>query len=283
MILVNKLSFSYQKNAEFIKDLSFEVNQGEIFGFLGPSGAGKSTLQKILTGIITNYQGNVLVDGEEVKKHNSDFYEKIGIVFEFPTLYAKFTAIENMKFFASLYKKPTLNSIELLNKVGLKEYANMRVSDFSKGMKTRLNFIKSLLHQPQILFLDEPTSGLDPVNSRIIKNIILEQKKKGTTILITTHNMYLATELCDRVAFIVDGKIKALDSPKNLIMKAKKSIIKYSYIDGNRQCEKETPLNETSSDTTLSKAINENLLISIHSIEPTLEDIFVEITGRCLD
>ncbi|KRQ87841.1 Fluoroquinolones export ATP-binding protein [Caloramator mitchellensis] len=283
MIEVNKLNFSYQKNKEFIKDMTFNVDKGEIFGFLGPSGAGKSTLQKILTGTIKDYEGNVKVDGEEVKNHKTEFYEKIGVVFEFPTLYAKFTALENMNYFASLYKNSRIDSIELLNMVGLKEFDNKKVSEFSKGMKTRLNFVKSLSHQPKILFLDEPTTGLDPANSRLIKDIILEQKKLGKTILITTHNMYLATEICDRVAFIVDGKIKALDSPKNLIMKSKKSVLRYSYCDGNIQYEKQTPLNETSNDKSLIRAINENLLVSIHSVEPTLEDIFIEMTGRCLD
>lgn len=217
MIRVQKLRFSYTEHP-FIENVSFDVKKGEIFGFLGPSGAGKSTLQKILTGLLTNYQGSVIVNEIEVKNHNNDFYEHIGVDFEFPSLYEKLTARENLRFFASLYKK-SLDINELLQRVGLLQDADKRVAEFSKGMKSRLNFIKALLHDPILLFLDEPTSGLDPSNARRMKDIILQQKSMGKTVVLTTHNMYDATELCDRVAFIVDGSLKALDTPRNLIMK----------------------------------------------------------------
>ena len=216
MIIVNNVDFSYTQQP-FIREVSFEVGKGEILGFLGPSGAGKSTLQKILTGILTDYTGSVVVDGIEVKNHKSSFYENIGVDFEFPSLYEKFTATENLQFFGSLYSKALIPIPTLLNMVGLSQDANKKVSDFSKGMKSRLNFIKALIHQPDILFLDEPTSGLDPSNARIMKDIIMNLKNEGKTIILTTHNMNDAAELCDRVAFIVDGQIKALDTPHNLI------------------------------------------------------------------
>ena len=187
MISVKGLSFSYT-SSPFIENMSFEVRKGEIFGFLGPSGAGKSTLQKILTGLLTNYRGSVKVNGIEVKNRDRSFYEEIGIDFEFPSLYEKLTARENLRFFASLYKK-SLDIHELLKSVGLLQDADKRVADFSKGMKTRLNFIKALLHDPQLLFLDEPTSGLDPSNARLVKDIILQQKAMGKSIVLTTHNM----------------------------------------------------------------------------------------------
>ncbi len=280
MIQVQDLQFSYSKQP-FIENMSFDVQSGEIFGFLGPSGAGKSTLQKILTGLLTTYRGSVQLNGTEVKHHDNSFYESIGVDFEFPSLYEKLTARENLRFFASLYKKHQAVD-PLLESVGLINDANKKVSDFSKGMKSRLNFIKALLHDPALLFLDEPTSGLDPSNAKRMKDIILQEKAKGKTILLTTHNMYDATELCDRVAFIVDGKLRALDTPRNLIMSKGASRIRYTYAVNGQQEEAEIPLNQTGGDDVLQRLIRENRLLSIHSSEPTLNDIFVELTGRRL-
>ncbi|NCA93143.1 ABC transporter ATP-binding protein [bacterium] len=280
MIQVKSLAFSYT-NKPYMENITFTVNRGEIFGFLGPSGAGKSTLQKILTGLLTGYTGNVLVNGGEVKKHGENFYENIGVDFEFPSLYEKLTARENLSFFASLYKKH--GDIDtLLSSVGLYQDANKKVADFSKGMKSSLNFIKAILHDPEILFLDEPTSGLDPSNARIVKNIIRSKKENGKTIILTTHNMYDATELCDRVAFIVDGEIRALDTPHNLIMSKGAAKIEYTYLENGKEKKAETPLGKVSMDAMLSRLIAGNKLLSIHSSEPTLNDIFVDITGRQL-
>ncbi len=280
MIRGQDLQFSYTKHP-FIADMSFDVQNGEIFGFLGPSGAGKSTLQKILTGLLTTYTGSVLVNGMEAKRRDNSFYEKIGVDFEFPSLYEKLTARENLRFFASLYKNH--QAIDpLLESVGLLPDADKKVLDFSKGMKARLNFIKALIHDPELLFLDEPTSGLDPSNARRMKDIILREKEKGKTILLTTHNMYDATELCDRVAFIVDGKLQALDTPRNLIMSRGASTVWYTYALNGREEQAEIPLNRTGQDDTLQRLVRENRLLSIHSGEPTLNDIFVELTGRRL-
>ncbi|WP_131038657.1 ABC transporter ATP-binding protein [Clostridioides difficile] len=276
MIKVDDLSFSYT-DRDFLQNINFEVGKGEILGFLGPSGAGKSTLQKILIGMITNYGGSVIVNGVESKRHSNKFYENIGVDFEFPSLYEKLTAIENLKYFGSLYSKKLLS----IKSVGLENESNKRVSEYSKGMKSRLNFIKALLHNPDILFLDEPTSGLDPSNSKVMKDIILSEKSKGKTIILTTHNMLDATELCDRVAFIVNGKISALDTPHNLIMSKGAIKVRYTYFD-NGEKTSECFLNNTANDKNLNMLIEKNKLLSIHSSEPTLNDIFIEITGRNL-
>jgi fluoroquinolone transport system ATP-binding protein len=280
MIIVRNLHFSYTKQP-FIEDMSFDVKEGEILGFLGPSGAGKSTLQKILTGLLTNYKGSVKVNGIEVRNRDNSFYEDIGVDFEFPSLYEKLTARENLRFFASLYKR-SLNADALLENVGLLRDADKCVSDFSKGMKSRLNFIKALIHDPKLLFLDEPTSGLDPSNARQMKDIILKLKKTGKTILLTTHNMYDANELCDRVAFIVDGSLRALDTPRNLIMAKGASMIQYTYFRDGKETRREVATNRTGEDELLPKLLKENRLLSIHSSEPTLNDVFMEITGRRL-
>ena len=280
MIQVKDLTFSYTKKP-FIQGMNFEVKKGEIFGFLGPSGAGKSTLQKILLGMLPGYEGTAAVGGVECKKCGSDFYRNIGVDFEYSTMYEKLSARENLEFFSSLYGKKGRTIDELLLAVGLENDADKRVSDFSKGMKSRLNFVKALVHDPELLFLDEPTSGLDPTNSRMMKDLILEEKNKGKTILLTTHNMQDATELCDRVAFIVGGKLFALDSPHNLIMSKGAAKVSYSWIENGEQTGS-CNLDDVSNDKRLQRLIADNRLVSIHSSEPTLNDIFMEITGRTL-
>ena len=280
MIDVKRLYFSYT-DKPFVENVSFHVGRGEIFGFLGPSGAGKSTIQKILTGLNTSYKGSVKVAGTEIREHTNRFYENIGVDFEFSTCYEKFTARQNLTYFASLYEKQPRSIDELLHMVGLENDGDKKVADFSKGMRSRLNFIKALVHDPDILFLDEPTSGLDPTNSRLMKDIILAEKKRGKTIIITTHNMFDATELCDQVAFIVAGKVSALDSPHNLIMSRGATKIHYTYYDKGEKTG-ECLLDRTTEDKLLKSLISENRLLSIHSSEPTLNDIFVDITGRTL-
>ena len=203
--------------------------------------------------------------------------------FEFPSLFEKLTARENMAYFSSLYSGAKRDINELLREVGLLEHADKRVSDFSKGMKSRLNFVKSLIHEPEILFLDEPTSGLDPNNSKIMKDMIRKESKKGKTVIITTHNMSDATELCDRVVFIVDGQMKAIDTPHNFIMQRGAARVSYTYLVEGKERTGSSLLSEVSCDRTLKELIEKNAITSIHSAEPTLSDIFIELTGAQLD
>lgn len=282
MIDVKNLEFSYASQKGFIEDLSFQVPEGEIFGFLGPSGAGKSTLQKILCGILRDYQGSVKVLGSEVKDRGKEFYEKIGVDFEFPNLYGKFSGIDNLKYFTSLYELPSLDPLPLLERVGLGEHGNKKVSEYSKGMKMRLAFVRSILHEPKLLFLDEPTSGLDPSYARILKEMILEQKKMGRTVILTTHNMHDADELCDRVAFIVDGEIKAVGEPA-LLKSGKDAVeVRYTYARPEEIRQGSASLAELHKDPKFMKELTEGRIRSIHSKEPTLEDVFMDVTGRRL-
>lgn len=281
MIKISELSFSYTKRP-FIEDMSFAVNNGEIFGFLGPSGAGKSTLQKILIGLLTGYRGSVKVLCEEVSRHGRDFYRRIGIDFEVPTLYEKLTARQNLEFFSSLYDGETRDVSELLESVDLLRDADKKVSDYSKGMKSRLGFLRSLVNDPEILFLDEPTSGLDPANARLMKDLILAEKAKGKTVILTTHNMQDAQELCDRVAFIVNGQIVALDTPHALIMRRGAARLCYSWLDSGAEQSGECALTDTGNDERLKELIRSGKLLTAHSQEPNLGDIFMEVTGRSL-
>ena len=281
VIHVENVNFSYTKHA-FIQDVSFDVKKGEIFGFLGPSGAGKSTLQKILTGLIADYTRSSSILGVESKHHGNDFYEKIGVDFEFPSLYEKLTARANLAYFSSLYKGKRRDVDGLLQEVGLYHHADKKVKDFSKGMKSRLNFIRALVHDPQVLFLDEPTSGLDPNNAKIMKDMIRKERDQGKTIILTTHNMQDATELCDRVAFIVDGKVKALDTPHNFIMSKGAVKVNYTYLQDGVECSNSSLLSSISEDKVLEHLIKTNQITSIHSEDPTLNDIFIELTGALL-
>lgn len=280
MIEADQLVFSYTKKP-FIEQMSFAVEQGEIFGFLGPSGAGKSTIMKILIGLLAGYHGSVRVNGTEVKKKRRDFYEAIGVDFEFPSLYLKMTGRQNLKFFGSLYQSQQ-DAGELLAKVGLLADGDKLVSEYSKGMKSRLNFIKALIHDPDLLFLDEPTSGLDPVNAKLMKDMIRDEQARGKTIILTTHNMHDAAELCDRVAFIVDGGIKALDCPHNMIMARGAAKLLYTWREDNRELSGSCNLLESGNDRQLADLIRQGALTSIHSTEPTLNEIFIEVTGRTL-
>lgn len=281
VIDVTNVYLKYPSSKEdTIRAISFDVKQGEIFGFLGPSGAGKSTMQKILTGTLRDYRGSVRVFDIEMKHRTSSYYEDIGVDFEFPNFYGKFTAIENLKYFASLYASKTMEPTYLLEKVGLLGDADKKVSSYSKGMKMRLGFVRSLLHDPKLLFLDEPTSGLDPANARIVKDMILEQKKRGKTIILTTHNMHDAQELCDRVAFIVDGTVKALDSPHALRKSNASTNVEYNFLDNGQERQNTCTLSDLFNAQDFQSALKKGTLTSIHSKEQTLEDIFISLTGR---
>ncbi len=283
MIVVENLRFSYPySKKEILKDLNFKVEKGQIFGFLGPSGAGKSTTQRILIGLMKNYDGKAIVMNKEIRDWRGDYYEKIGVSFELPNLYHKLTAIENLNFIRSFYNGPTEEPTKLLKLVGLEDKANIKVSKYSKGMKMRLNFVRSLIHQPQLIFLDEPTSGLDPVSGKRIKEIILQKKEEGKTIFLTTHNMQVAEELCDQVAFIVDGEIKLISSPKQLKLRGARSIVTVEYESRGMILSKEFPLESIGENKQFIKFLQENKVKTMHSHEPTLEDVFIKVTGRGL-
>ena len=283
MISASDLSFSYHKTSNpAIQNLSFEVQQGEIFGFLGPSGAGKSTTQKILIGLLAGYSGSVSVFGQPLKEWRSDYYERIGVSFEFPNHFLKLSAIENLAYFGKLYSKKTIPPEELLGMVNLREDGKIPVGQYSKGMKNRLSVARALLHVPELLFLDEPTSGLDPVNARTIKNLIKAQKNAGATIFLTTHDMAVADELCDRVAFLVEGKIAAVDRPRDLKIRFGQSRVQVESDGTGGTNRHEFPLEGLGENAEFISLLRGGRIQTIHSMEATLEDVFIKITGRGL-
>lgn len=284
MIEVKNLKFNYSKaKKKTLKGLDFSIKEGEIFGFLGPSGAGKSTTQKILIGILKNYEGNVNVMGREIRDWSKDFYEKVGISFELPNLYRKLTALENLDFIRSFYSGKTEDAMKLLEMVGLEDKGNIKVSKYSKGMQMRLNFVRAFIHRPDLIFLDEPTAGLDPVNAKNIKEIILKKKSEGKTIFLTTHNMNVADELCDRVAFIVDGEIVLIDSPEELKIKYGKRNLRVEYYNGgNNASYRDFDLKNIGYNDKFIELLRNKPIKTIHTGEATLEDIFIQTTGRQL-
>ncbi|AEK72056.1 ABC-type transport system, ATPase component, putative multidrug/lipooligosaccharide transporter [Thermococcus sp. 4557] len=271
----------YYGEVRGVEGLSFSVEKGEIYGFLGPNGAGKTTTVKILVKILRDYEGTVKILGKDLREWGKEYYNKIGVSFEFPAVYSKLTARENLGFFASFYRKH-LDPTEVLKMVGLEEKADELVSGFSKGMKKKLDLARALLPDPEILFLDEPLEGLDPASARRIKDLLLEMRESGKTVFLTTHNMYVADELCDRVAFIVDGSIRLVDNPGELKVKMGKRLVKVEYVANGSVAVKEFPLEGIGRNEEFLRVIREHEVRRINTEEPTLEEIFLKVTGRRL-
>lgn len=283
MIQVNELSFTYVGTTKpAVRRLDFEVAPGEIFGFLGPSGSGKTTTQKILNGLLKGYEGRVQVLGKEVSAWGGDYYEHIGVSFELPNHYQKLSGLENLTYFAALYEAATVPAPTLLEMVGLAEDGELLVSQYSKGMKNRLSVARALLHQPDLLFMDEPTAGLDPVNARGIKQLILDQKERGATTFLTTHDMAVAESLCDRVAFIIDGQIHLIDSPRSLKMRYGRAQVKVEFQQNGHLEQELFELAGLGKNERFWKRLQGVGVQTIHSQEATLDDIFIEVTGRRL-
>lgn len=284
VIRVRRLTYTYPKSrAPALKGMDFSVRRGEIFGFLGPSGAGKSTTQKLLIGLLRGHGGEAQVWGRDPLAWGPDYYQRIGVSFELPNHYQKLTALENLQFFASLYDGATLDPMELLDSVGLADHAKTRVGKYSKGMQMRLTFARALINDPELLFLDEPTSGLDPVNARKVKDIILDLKARGRTVFLTTHDMATANELCDRVAFVVDGGIAALDTPAELrIARSQRTVrVEYRGMDGGLATA-DFPMDDLADNPAFRELLRRSHIETIHSREASLDDVFVEVTGRRL-
>ncbi len=279
MFAVKDLRFTYPKNKEeTIKGLSFEIDKGEIFGLLGPSGAGKSTTQKLLIKLLDKYSGAIMYDGTNIAELDESFFEKIGVSFEMPIHFSKMTAMENINFFLKLYEK-NANIEELMKRVGLWEDRDKMVGEYSKGMKIRLNFVRAMLNDPEMLFLDEPTNGLDPTNAMILKDMIREFKKTGGTVFLTSHIMSDVDQLCDRVAFVVDGQIIETDSPRNLKLKYGKRTMKLEYKEKGKTVTKEFPMDKIGLNEKFLELLKTKDIETLHSGETTLEEIFIHVTG----
>jgi len=281
-IMVQGLRYSYG-DLEAVKGISFDVQPGEILGFLGPNGAGKSTTIKMLTGQITPKGGSAQVLGIDVASDNPNLQAQIGVCFEEKNLYLNMSAKENLDFYASLFGIKNPETMEILRRVGLAERAKDRVSTFSKGMRQRMMISRSFINKPKVLFLDEPTDGLDPVTSAQIRQTIKEEAERGAAVLLTTHDMFEADELSDRIAFINQGEIVALDTAENLKLKYGKRSVKIRLRDGESVREEHIGIDDPDASARMAELAASPNLLTIHTEEATLENIFIELTGRGLE
>jgi len=273
----------YYGDVRGIEDLSFKVEESEIFGFLGPNGAGKTTTVKTMVKMIKDYDGEIDIFGKNLKKWGKDYYEKIGISFEYPALYSKLTAIENLEFFKSFYQNNTEDSTELIDLVGLEKRSDQVVGNFSKGMKKKLDIARALVNDPDLIFFDEPIVGLDPGSARKIKDIILSKKEdEKKTVFLTTHNMTVADELCDRVAFIVDGSVRLVGNPKKLKVDRGEKKVKVEYESDGKVKASEYSLQGIGNNQEFMNILKNNTIQRMHTLEPDLEEVFLEVTGERL-
>lgn len=275
MIDVAGLVYRYPRAAAPAVDgLTFRAGRGEIFGFLGPSGAGKSTTQKILIGLLRDFAGSVRVLDRDVREWRQEDYRRVGVSFELPNHYLRLSAIENLRYFGALYGVAA-DPRAVLEEVGLGDDAGKRVGEYSKGMRNRLNLARALLHEPEVLFLDEPTSGLDPATSRRVRDVIRRHRDRGATIFLTTHDMNTADDLCDRVAFLYEGRLRLVDAPRALRLQYGRRAVRVESEDGTVR---EYATGGLADDAAFLAQLRGGIR-TIHTQETTLEEIFIRVTG----
>ena len=264
-----------------VKEISFSVRSGEIFGLLGPNGAGKTTTIRMLTGQIDPTSGSAQVAGCDVVKERTLLKQRIGVVFEDQNLYERLSAQLNLEFSCWLYGLPKQRVDEVLTLVGLRERARDRVSTFSNGMRQRLMIARALLHRPPVLFLDEPGRGLDPISARAIRQTIKQLSQEGVTILLTTHLMDEADQLCQRVAFIVDGHIVANDTPRNLKLAHGQPLLAVTLQSCDHEALEDITLNVDNlhDQQELCQLMTQGRIRALHTHEASLEEVFLAVAG----
>ncbi|AHN20251.1 ABC transporter ATP-binding protein [Lysinibacillus varians] len=262
-----------------LQDVSFTIKKGEIFGFLGPSGSGKTTTIKILTAQTEKTAGDVSLFNRPVSEmKSSQNRQRFGILTDNSGLYTRLSIEENLLLYSSLYQLPTSAVKDALDFVNLYAERKKKISQLSKGMIQRVTLARAIMHKPELLFLDEPTSALDPVNTQHIYNGLRKLNELGTTIFLTTHDMSEAEILCDRVAFLHQGKIRAIGSPKQLKKEFGDETITVELTNGHY----ETIQHGEQDAQKLYDWMQSNAVARLYTNEPTLGDIFMQITGSDL-
>ena len=268
-ILISNLTKKF-KDKTALKEISFSISSGEIFGFLGPSGAGKTTTINLLTGQLPPDEGEVKILGKDCDQLTSDDFLELGIMSDNVGFYDRLSLYDNLLFFAKFHSVEIAYLDHLLKRLKLYDDRFNKAEKLSTGMKQRMLLIRAILHSPKVIFLDEPTSGMDPTLSQIVHELLLEIKNSGATIFLTTHNMDEATKLCDSIALLHEGKIVEQGSPREIIDKySQTDKVKISYFDGREII---VPKEEAY------KYLGENTK-TINTLETSLESIFIQLTG----
>jgi ABC-2 type transport system ATP-binding protein len=280
-IVADQLEYRYG-DLVAVKGISFTVGERKILGFLGPNGAGKTTTFKMLTGQLRPRSGTATLLGMDIARDLDKVHARIGVCFETTNLYEQMSAVENLDLFARIFRVPDFSADALLDRVGLTGRGRDRVATYSKGMKQRLMIARAIVNQPDILFLDEPTAGLDPASSERIREVILEERARGASVFLTTHDMVEADKLSDAVAFMNAGEIAAMDTPLNLKRRYGRRALKVTVAAGDDLAEKEITLDEPGTADAVRDLFARENVITVHSEEATLEDIFIRLTGRGL-
>ena len=277
-IEVENLSRSFN-SLRAVDNISFSVDAGEIFGFLGHNGAGKTTTIRMLSGQLLPSSGRGRVADCDIVAEQQRLKPLIGVVSEHQNLYERMTGRENLEFAARLYGIDIQRIDAALEQVDLLDRAKDKVQNYSNGMKQRLLIARSILHGPRIVFLDEPTRGLDPVVGREIRRLIVDMSKQGVTIFLTTHYMEEADQLCNRVAFLSEGRIVALDTPDNLKTAHGQQEVNVTLANG--ECVR-LALDGEDAGRELQQLLSNGYVKTLHSAEATLEEVFIELAGRRL-
>ena len=262
-----------------VDGITFSVAEGEVFGLLGHNGAGKTTTIRVLTGRARPTGGSASVVGFDVVDERDRIKPLINAVFEDPNLYERVSGRDNLRLFAELYEAPASRVDELLELVGLTAAAKRNVKTYSSGMKQRLLIARALVNKPRVLFMDEPTRGLDPTSARELRTLVAELAKEGTTVFLTTHYMEEADELCHRVAFLSQGRIVALDTPRELKLKHGE---RRAVVLLRDRSEHSLRLDDAADAARLDEWMRADQVLTIHSQEGTLEDVFIALSGRAL-
>jgi len=281
-ILAEDLTYRFRDDLA-VDRISFAVAPGEILGLLGPNGAGKSTTVQMLTGQRRPQQGRATVLGMNVAEQAKAIQARIGVCFEITNHYEQLSGADNLALFARLFDVPDFDPKPLLSRVGLDGRGEDAVERYSKGMKQRLMVARSLVNQPEILFLDEPTEGLDPASAASIRALIEAERQRGATVFLTTHDMHEADKLCDRVAFINQGRIVAIDTPHQLKQQHGQRQIRAQVIGADGELAlRRLPLDQPGTPDEISRLFRQEQVVTVHTEEASLEDIFIKLTGRSL-